>query len=554
MSPTNNENLNFSPTALQILHDRYLWRDDQGNATETPKQMLMRVAGAIAQGDKKKEKKYYAMMERLDFLPNSPTLMNAGREGIHGQLAACYVLGIEDSMQGIFETLGNQALIHKSGGGTGFNFSTLRPKNAPVRSTNGRSSGPVSFMELFDIATEKVQQGGMRRGANMAILNVDHPDIHEFITAKATDGKLANFNLSVGITDAFMKQVMEAEPGAIDIWRKLVTSAWATGDPGIIFLDALEKGNPTPHLGKLDTTNPCGESPLYPNEACNLGSINVSNFYEDGQFDWPRFTETIHTAVQFLDAVIDVNHYPLPIIEETVKRTRKIGLGIMGFADLLYKMGISYDSKQAQRYGGRLMEYIKKEAHVASAELGVYPAYDPKHSKHQPRKNATLTCIAPTGTISLLAECSSGIEPVFALTHTRKYTNKEGQTETITIIHPEYQKALDDKNDPRYGIDVFVTAHDIPTKTHIHMQAEFQRHTDLAVSKTINMPNTATVNTVANAYLLAWELGCKGTTIYRDGSKANQVLTHACPECGGEMKPSDGCSLCVECGYSPCGV
>ena len=576
------ENLNFNETALRVLHDRYLWRDTKGVVFETPKQMLERVAFVVSKGDRRKERAYYEIMANLDFLPNSPTLMNAGREGVHGQLSACYVLDVPDSMAGIYDALKYQALIHKSGGGTGFNFSKLRAEGECVRSTNGRASGPLSFMELFDISTEKVMQGGMRRGANMAILNVNHPDIEKFICAKQEEGRFANFNFSVGMTDEFMEKIDRAgDNKETDLWRQIVNMAWRTGDPGIVFLDAIERGNTTPHLGKLDTTNPCGETPLYPNEACNLGSINLSNFYDNGRFRWERLAGVVRLAVRFLDDVIDVNHYPLPQIEEAVKRPRKIGLGVMGWADLLFKTGLSYSSPRAVAFGSSLMKYIYMEAldesRLMAGEKGSYPGIG---KKDKPRRNATLTCIAPTGTLSLLAGCSSGIEPVFALSHTRRFKTKDGTEETFTYHHPEYQKALDDINDPRYNTDVFVTAHDISPEVHIRMQAAFQNYTELAVSKTINLPNHATREDVAKAYRLAWELGCKGTTIYRDGSKGTQVLYHhskpddgstasvlgstdfrpftsnlECPECGGGVfVQQEGCGMCEDCGYSPCSL
>ena len=533
----------FNTQALEILKDRYLQRDAKGNTTETPTQMLRRVAKCVAQGDKQKEKQYYAIMENLEFLPNSPTLMNAGRKGKHQQLSACFVLDVEDSMEGIFETLKKQALIHKTGGGTGFNFSKLRPKGTIVNSTNGRASGPVSFMELFDVTTEKVQQGGMRRGANMGILNVDHTDIMEFIKSKTQEGKLTNFNISIGMTNEFMSNREEHK----EVWDCIIDNAWKTGDPGLVFLDTIEAGNTTKHLGKLDTTNPCGESPLYANEACNLGSINVSKFYDGVMFEWHRLSAVVHTAVDFLDDVIDVNSYPLPEIEEAVKKTRKIGLGIMGFADLLIQMGMHYDSEQARAFAKSLMEFIQKVAHTKSKELAITKGQC-EALKHY--RNSTLTCIAPTGTISLLAGCSSGIEPNYAFTHTRTYTTNKGTKETLTYVHPLYETITADKYDTRYN--ALVTAHGVSVEGHIKMQAVFQKYVDLAVSKTINLPNHATKQDVEQAYVLAWELGCKGVTIYRDGCKNIQVLTKLCDECQGVLLPHDGCYVCTACGWSPC--
>ena len=564
------ENLNFGPVALKILHEKYLWRDEQGRLIETPEQMLHRVARVVSKGNRQDEEQFFRVMADLEFLPNSPTLMNAGREGAHGQLAGCFVLDVPDNMEGIFDSLKNTALIHKSGGGTGFNFSTLRPKGSPVRSTNGIASGVVSFMSLFDRVTETVLQGGMRRGANMGILSIDHPDIEEFITAKDTEGqgRLSNFNLSVGVTDEFMHRLYEGEPQAVHLWGLIVGQAWRTGDPGVIFLDTLEEGNTTPHLGRLEATNPCGESPLYPYEACNLGSINLASFYRNGKFEWFRLDVVIETAVKFLDNVIDANHYPLEIIAHNVRRTRKIGLGVMGFADLLYKMGISYKSRHAQKFGHDLMEFVQDTARQASERLaeqkGAFAAYDAEAVNYSPRRNATLTCIAPTGTISLLAGCSSGIEPVFALSHRRRITNKDGSAEEITVYHPEYEKARADRDDPRYYSEVFVTAHEVTPEEHVLMQAAFQKHTDLAVSKTINLPHDATPQDISDAYRLAWRQECKGVTIYRDGSKDVQILTPIKPdaadekplvcECGEPLTPKDGCYVCEACGWSPCSI
>lgn len=533
----------FNEQAIEILKDRYLQRDTTGKTIETPEQMLKRVAKCVAQGDKQKEKQYYSIMEKLEFLPNSPTLMNAGREGKHQQLSACFVLDVEDSMEGIFNALKKQALIHKTGGGTGFNFSKLRPKGAVVNSTNGRASGAVSFMELFDITTEKVQQGGMRRGANMGILNVDHEDIMEFINAKTQEGKLTNFNISIGMTDDFMNNIDKNK----EVWETLIENAWRTGDPGLVFLDTIEEGNTTKHLGKLDATNPCGESPLYANEACNLGSINVSKFYDGVVFEWHRLSAVVKIAVDFLDDVIDVNHYPLPEIEEAVKKTRKIGLGIMGFADLLIQMGMNYDSEQARDFAKSLMEFIKEVSHTRSKELAISKGSCEGLKGY---RNATLTCIAPTGTISLLAGCSSGIEPNFAFTHTRTYNTNKGTQETLTYVHHLYETITADKYDTRYN--ALVTAHDVSVEGHIAMQAVFQKYVDLAVSKTINLPNHATKQDVEKAYILAWKLGCKGVTIYRDGCKSTQVLTKLCDECKGVLLHTDGCYVCTACGWSPC--
>ncbi|MEN6381522.1 MAG: adenosylcobalamin-dependent ribonucleoside-diphosphate reductase, partial [Synergistaceae bacterium] len=422
----------FNKPAREILNDRYLWKDDFGNSSETPEQMLLRVARHVASAEKTAPlqyvwtDEYYDVMAKLLFLPNSPTIMNAGRPAPHGQLAACFVIGIEDSMESICEAIRKQMLIHKSGGGTGFNFSNLRSSGAKVNSTNGRASGPISFMSLFDKATETVQQGGMRRGANMGILNVDHPDIRDFIHCKDKDGTIANFNISVGVFDSFMEKAEAAPDGAeAGLLDEIAETAWRTGDPGIIFLDAINRGNTTPDLGPLTSTNPCGESPLYPNEACNLGSINLAKMAIKGEFDYELLKKTAAIATRFLDSVIDVNHYPLPEISEAVKHTRKIGLGVMGWADLLFQLRIPYDSEQAIELAEKIMSLIKDTAHKTSVELGIEKGI-PGALEHLGRRNATLTCIAPTGTIALLADCSSGIEPLFALEHTRVRTQIDG--------------------------------------------------------------------------------------------------------------------------------
>lgn len=564
----------FDENALAVLQERYLWKNERGEVIETPQEMLERVARVVASVEKSEvERKewselFYESMANLDFLPNSPTLMNAGREGKHGQLSACYVVGIEDSMESIFDALKKQALIHKSGGGTGFNFSALRSENSVVQSTNGKASGPVSFMELFNLATDVVQQGGMRRGANMGILNCDHPDIVKFIKAKTEDGKLHNFNISVAATDEFMT---EAVKGNSPIFDLIVEMAWKTGDPGLVFIDEVNRYNPTPHLGKLNATNPCGETPLYPNEACNLGSINLANMVTPSRtVDYGKLGATVKTAVRFLDNVIDVNNYPLPEIRDAVMRTRKIGLGVMGWAEMLFKMLIPYDDVQAFKLADEVMAFINKEARHYSFCLGIergsYPAY-----YQGAMRNATVTCIAPTGTISLLAGCSSGIEPVFALRHKRiafAENGKEGKT--LEYYNPVYLEACDDMSISDDMLQaVFITAHDINPKAHIYTQAAFQRHTDLAVSKTINLPHKATIDEVRKAYILAWSLGCKGVTVYRDGCKNKQVLysmdesgeiskevksVDVCPQCGAELKHQDGCSSCTVCSWSKCSV
>lgn len=537
---------NFSPLALDILRDRYLWRDAEGDVTETPQEMLIRVAKHIASAEKPEDRtywtsKYYAIMADLDFLPNSPTLMNAGRPYPHGQLAACFVVGIEDSMESICGALRKQMLIHKTGGGTGFNFSKLRPKNSTVNSTNGRASGPVSFMRLFDLSTEVIQQGGMRRGANMAILNCDHPDIEEFISCKDEEGKITNFNLSVGLTDEFMRRaVLDPASSAAALLRKIAEHAWRSGDPGVVFLDAINSDNPCPELGKIEATNPCGESPLLPDEACNLGSINLAHMVRHGKANWTKLEDIVRIAVRFLDNVIDVSQYPLPEIEAAVKKTRKIGLGVMGWADMLYQLRIPYDSDEAVELARDIMLFISETAWRETINLardkGPSPYLLRPRSATDPFwRNATVTCIAPTGTLSLLAGCSSGIEPVFANYHIRKVTLGDGTIVEKEIYNPYYEALVADKSLGDEQLETITkTAYQIPWVWHIRHQVAFQQYTDLAVSKTINMPHDATVDDVIAAYRMAWERGCKGTTVYRDGSRSSQVLTEApvrCKEC-----------------------
>ena len=520
----------FNKPAREILNDRYLWKDDFGNSSETPEQMLLRVARHVASAEKTAPlqyvwtDEYYDVMAKLLFLPNSPTIMNAGRPAPHGQLAACFVIGIEDSMESICEAIRKQMLIHKSGGGTGFNFSNLRSSGAKVNSTNGRASGPISFMSLFDKATETVQQGGMRRGANMGILNVDHPDIRDFIHCKDKDGTIANFNISVGVFDSFMEKAEAAPDGAeAGLLDEIAETAWRTGDPGIIFLDAINRGNTTPDLGPLTSTNPCGESPLYPNEACNLGSINLAKMAIKGEFDYELLKKTAAIATRFLDSVIDVNHYPLPEISEAVRHTRKIGLGVMGWADLLFQLRIPYDSEQAIELAEKIMSLIKDTAHKTSVELGIEKGI-PGALEHLGRRNATLTCIAPTGTIALLADCSSGIEPLFALEHTRVRTQIDGTKVIMKQVNRHYAEAFKEELPENVIKSVFITSHDVAPLSHVRTQGVFQKYTDLAVSKTVNLPHESTKKDVLDSYVLAWKLGCKGITIYRDGSKSMQVL------------------------------
>lgn len=562
--------------ARQVLEKRYLVKDAEGNMLEDVDGMFSRVANAVSlaeqqyvpEGERSDASAraamiFKGMMENLDFLPNSPTLMNAGRP--LGQLSACFVLPVEDDMMGIFEAVKNAALIHKSGGGTGFSFSRLRSNGSTVQTTGGVASGPVSFMKVFNAATEAVKQGGTRRGANMGILRVDHPDIMEFITCKNDTHELNNFNLSIGITEAFMRAVASGasyelvDPhtkkvtgtlNAKDVFQTIVESAWQTGEPGIVFLDRMNQYNPTPDLGEIESTNPCGEQPLLPNEACNLGSINLLNHVKkvgaEYVVDEDKLKETVQNAVRFLDDVIDVNQYPLPIIGEMTKRTRKVGLGIMGFADLLLKLGIPYNSQEAINFARKIMRFINDAAWDMSQKLaetrGPFPAYgDNSRVPYGPVRNATVTTIAPTGTLSIIAGVSSGVEPVFAFAYIRNVMDNSHMVEVNPILEEvlrarglyteELMREISEKGSLVHvaGIPddikrVFVCAHDVSPEWHVKMQAAFQEFTDNAVSKTVNFPNSATREDVALVYRLAYELGCKGVTIYRDGSRDSQVL------------------------------
>ncbi|MCK4387752.1 MAG: vitamin B12-dependent ribonucleotide reductase [Dehalococcoidia bacterium] len=567
--------IELSDNALRVLEKRYLMKNEEGKVTESPQELFRRVAKHIASAELRYDPKadissweeaFYQLIANLEFLPNSPTLMNAGRE--LGQLSACFVIPIDDSMESIFDAVKYTALIHKSGGGTGFSFSRLRPEKDRVGSTGGIASGPVSFMQVFDTTTDVIKQGGMRRGANMAILNVNHPDILDFVTVKEDPEALTNFNLSVAVTDSFMKAVEEGSDynlvnprtgevtgklNAKEVFDKIVDMAWSTGDPGIVFIDEINKHNPTPELGKIESTNPCGEQPLLPFESCNLGSINLSKMVvcQDSQpkIDYSKLSQTVKLAVRFLDDVIDVNQFPLPQISERTKLTRKIGLGVMGFADMLIQLGTPYDSEQALTIAEEIAHFISEEADKASTELakerGIFPAFEGSiyDVPGGPRlRNASRTTVAPTGSLSIIANCSSGIEPIFALTYVRhildneefievnpyfeQLAKKEGfYSQELTKELAEGKKLSDMQDIPEEIKKLFVTAHDISPEWHVRIQAAFQKLTDSAVSKTVNFPYEATPEDVAKVYMLAYHEGLKGITIYRDGSRQSQVLT-----------------------------
>ena len=579
--PKNLPQPQLKPNTEVVLQKRYLRKSLDGKLSETPRDLFWRVASAIAAEEGKYERSsrepealardFYDLMTGWKFLPNSPTLMNAGTD--LGQLSACFVLPVGDSIEEIFDAVKYAAMIHKSGGGTGFSFSRLRPKESRVGSTGGVASGPVSFLRIFNTATEQIKQGGTRRGANMGILRVDHPDILDFIRAKEKEGEFNNFNLSVGLTEAFMQAVEKDEhydlraPNtgevvdrlrARDVFDLLVKKAWQSGDPGIVFLDRINRDNPTPDQGEIESTNPCGEQPLLPFEACNLGSINLACFYLPGHnddadpardgIDWAELRRVVHLSVRFLDNVIDASLFPLPRIAETVRKNRKIGLGVMGFADLLFELGVPYNSREGIALAERVMGFVQEEGHKASAELtkerGPFPAYPAStyaKAKKGPYRNATVTTIAPTGTLSIIAGCSSGVEPLFALCFTRNILDGERLVE----VNPYFEAALaatglashelmdsvvakgsiqDMDFLPAKLRKVFVTAMDIEPVWHLRMQAAFQRHTDNAVSKTVNLSNTATEQDIFDIYWLAYKEGCKGVTVYRDGCKSIQVL------------------------------
>ena len=660
MSLEMQDKVELSENAIKVLERRYLKRDENGVCVETPATMFRRVADSIAKGQleygvsesetKKLADEYYEMITNRYFMPNSPTLMNAGRE--LGQLSACFVLPVEDSLEGIFEAIKNTALIHKSGGGTGFSFSRLRAKNSVVKSTMGVSSGPVSFMEVFNAATEAVKQGGTRRGANMGILRVDHPDILEFINCKNDTSRLNNFNISVAITDKFMEalkkgtdyELINPNNGTVagtmsakHIFDLIVDSAWRTGEPGIIFIDTMNVDNPTPQLGQIESTNPCGEVPLLPFEACNLGSINLGLMVEDGKINWDKLAKVTRLSIKFLDDVITVNNYPLPKIAEMVSNNRKIGLGVMGWADMLMKMETSYSSEEGVKLGAQVMEFIDYHSKVESIELAKKRGsfanfkgsiYDNQHfleNKYKGKsagmitddmwkdldeqiekfgiRNATTTCIAPTGTISMIASASGGIEPLFGLVFMRNIMDGTEMLEVNPIFkeyainHGIYSEELMRKISEEgtiahiEGVDdktkqIFVTAHDVTPYWHVKMQAAFQLHTDNAVSKTVNFVESATREDIENTYMLAYENNLKGITVYRNNCRpiqpmnltkkkeetkqveekiavqeeptaeeynpTGEIKTVVCPECGTKIQMAEGCFICPGCGYSGC--
>jgi ribonucleoside-diphosphate reductase alpha chain len=606
-----NVTAHLTHNGLAVLRARYLERRG-ADVVETPEQLFQRVAQHIAKVEANYgatpaevgqiEARFEALLSSLEFLPNSPTLMNAGRP--LGQLAACFVVPVEDSTAAVFEAVRWAAEIQKTGGGTGFSFSRLRPAGDIVQSTGGTASGPVSLMQVFDVATAAIKQGGTRRGANMGMLRVDHPDILEFIAIKLDPMRMTNFNLSVAATDAFMAAVAEGRrydlinprtaqvTSSLDARRVLdaiANAAWAVGDPGVVFIDRVNRLQPTPAAGSIEATNPCGEQPLLPFESCTLGSMNLGRLVGVDGIDWVRFRGTIHDCVRFLDDVIDANRYPLPEIERATKATRKIGLGIMGWADALVALDIAYDSEEAIELALQVAKFLEDESLAASAALaevrGPFPAWSGSRwdrAGYRPLRNATTTTIAPTGTISIIAGCSSGIEPLYALAYRRRVLDGADFTE----VNPAFQRLAAERGiaspavfesivqsgnvrgNPAVPLDLqkrFPTAHDVPVEVHVRMQAAFQRYVHAAVSKTINLPNSATAADVKAAYQLAYQLGCKGITVYRDGSRTGQVLTsgtrsadinvdvtRACPECGTILAVQARCQLCRHCGWSVC--
>jgi ribonucleoside-diphosphate reductase alpha chain len=580
MKPTALRTIRLSPNAMTVLRRRYLQKNAAGKPVETPAQMFWRVAMNLAQAERLYSRtrgtrasvqrwadQFFRMMGRLEFLPNSPTLMNAGRE--LQQLSACFVLPVEDSLESIFDAVKEQALIHQSGGGTGFSFSRLRPHNDRVDSTSGVASGPVSFMRVFNMATEVIKQGGTRRGANMGILRIDHPDVLEFIAAKRAPRELTNFNISVGVTDAFMEARERGEDypllnprtgrvigrlKAAEVFDRLVEAAWTSGEPGVVFLDTINRANPTPHVGQIEATNPCGEQPLLPYESCTLGSINLAKFVAGSpanpRIDFDRLGDTARLAVRLLDDVLDMNRYPLPEIEAVTKGNRRIGLGVMGFADLLILLNVPYESDEALTIGEQVMRCVQEQGRAASAELarerGVFPNY--KGSRLEADglrlRNATVTTVAPTGTLSIIANCSPGIEPIYGVSFVRTVM----EDVRLLSVHPVFVKRIKEAgvytprlieqigaNESIQGMEqipaalrrVFQNAHDVNPEHHVRMQAVFQKYSDSGVSKTINLPAQATKQDVASAFLLAYRLGCKGLTVYRTRSREKQVMACA---------------------------
>jgi ribonucleoside-diphosphate reductase alpha chain len=587
------DDLKLSVNAAVVLQKRYLMKDENGQVIETPSGMFARVARAISTVDRlygdpdsdEMEERYYTLMTSLDFLPNSPTLMNAGTE--NGQLSACFVIPVEDSLESIFDAVKAMALIQQSGGGTGFSFSRLRPHGDIVRSTHGIASGPVSFMKVFDVTTDVIKQGGKRRGANMGILSCTHPDILEFITAKHDEGAFSNFNISVAATDAFVEAAIQGasyelinprtgqavrEINARDVFDLIVSSAWRSGDPGLVFIDEINRHNPTPEEGVIESTNPCGEQPLLPFESCNLGSINLSRFVRNGSIDFDRLREVVRVAIRFLDNVIDANVYPLPQIAEITRRNRKVGLGVMGFAEMLIRLGIPYDSPEALDIARTVSSFLTEEARKASAELaakrGPFPNYERslwRRRGYPPLRNATVTTIAPTGSISIIAGTSSGIEPLFAISFFRNVL--EGTR--LLEVNPLFEDVAIKRNFyseelmleiaatgtvtgiaavPDDVKRVFRTALEISPEYHVRMQAAFQENVDNAVSKTVNLPEHSTPEDVRSVFLLAYKLKCKGITVYRYGTKEGQVLTiggakDAVKNVSADVEYSGGCPL-----------
>jgi ribonucleoside-diphosphate reductase alpha chain len=588
----------LTENARHVLERRYLLRDEAGTVVERPEELFRRVARAVALAEPEHARAaaaevFEARMAALEFLPNSPTLMNAGRP--HGQLAACFVLPVEDDLAGIFDALKWAALIHQSGGGTGFAFSRLRPRGDVVKTTHGVASGPVSFMRVYDAATEIIKQGGVRRGANMAVLAAGHPDVEEFVDAKQGAG-LENFNLSVAAPDALFTAAATRSPwplrhprsgevvrtvDAQGLLDRIAAAAWTSGEPGLVFVDRVEADNPTPDVGRFEAVNPCGEQPLLPFEACTLGSVNLARFEHAGRVDFEALGACVRDGVRFLDDVLDVNVWPLPEIAAISARNRKIGLGVMGWADLLVRLGIPYDAPEALAAADEVMGFVARAARETSEALarerGPFPGFATSalaRAGRAPRRNATVTTIAPTGTLALIAGCSSGIEPLFALAYVRRALDASELREEHPLLAAALRgagaeaalatvrtmgRARGIRGVPEAVGRVFATAYDVSPEGHVRMQAAFQRHVDNGVSKTINLPRHATVEDVAGAYGLAFELGCKGITVYRDGSREQQVLTSGgtrngeqCPQCEGPLALSGGCRTCARCGWASC--